>query len=148
VRRNERRSQRESLLQFLFVVLITYDHFLGFSFERDATMSKLIPSLDYSRDFKDVDIVIEAVFEDLKLKHRVMQEIEKVRKCLYIYTYVCIVSTFPTRYSVLYVDVNKPINFYCSLVFFSIFLSTVCSPRIPQHCPLHKSLLPANDRTK
>lgn len=51
-------------------------------FERDITMSRLIPSLDYGKDFKDVDIVIEAVFEDLKLKHKVMSEIEKVSSYL------------------------------------------------------------------
>ena len=37
--------------------------------------SNLIPSLDYSR-FKEVDMVIEAVFEDINLKHRVIKEVE------------------------------------------------------------------------
>ena len=32
-------------------------------------MANLIPAVDYS-DFKRVDMVIEAVFEDLNLKHR------------------------------------------------------------------------------
>merc|ERR1719427_1658762 len=39
-------------------------------------MANLIPALDYS-DFKKVDMVIEAVFEDLSLKHRVVKEVEK-----------------------------------------------------------------------
>jgi len=39
-------------------------------------MANLIPALDYS-DFKKVDMVIEAVFEDLALKHRVVKEVEK-----------------------------------------------------------------------
>lgn len=48
-----------------------------FSFERDLYMSNLYPTLNYA-DLKDVDIVIEAVFEDLKLKHKVVEELEKV----------------------------------------------------------------------
>jgi len=39
-------------------------------------MANLIPALDYS-DFKKVDMVIEAVFEDLSLKHRVVKEVEQ-----------------------------------------------------------------------
>lgn len=47
------------------------------SFERDEFMSHLYPTLDYS-ELKDTDVVIEAVFEDLKLKHKVIEELEKV----------------------------------------------------------------------
>ena len=47
------------------------------SFERDVTLSKLTPTLDYE-SFKHCDIVIEAVIEDLKVKHKVLQEIESV----------------------------------------------------------------------
>ena len=39
-------------------------------------MSKLEGTIDYSK-FRDVDMVIEAVFEDINLKHRVIQEVEK-----------------------------------------------------------------------
>ena len=39
-------------------------------------MANLIPALDYN-DFGKVDMVIEAVFEDLSLKHRVIKECEK-----------------------------------------------------------------------
>jgi len=39
-------------------------------------MANLIPALDYS-DFKKVDMVIEAVFEDLSIKHRVVKEVEQ-----------------------------------------------------------------------
>jgi len=39
-------------------------------------MANLIPAIDY-KDFGKVDMVIEAVFEDLALKHRVVKEVEK-----------------------------------------------------------------------
>jgi len=41
------------------------------------TMSMLDPTLSY-RDFKNVDMVIEAVFEDIKIKHAVIKEVEQV----------------------------------------------------------------------
>lgn len=41
------------------------------------TMSLLNPTLSY-KDFKDVDMVIEAVFEDIKIKHAVIKEVEQV----------------------------------------------------------------------
>jgi len=47
---------------------------LGLDGER--YMANLIPALDY-KDFKEVDMVIEAVFEDLNIKHRVIKEVEK-----------------------------------------------------------------------
>lgn len=47
------------------------------SFERDAMFSNLIGQLDY-RGFEKADMVIEAVFEDLNLKHRVLREAEAV----------------------------------------------------------------------
>lgn len=40
-------------------------------------MSHLNPTLDY-KDLKDTDIVIEAVFEDIAIKHKVIKEIESV----------------------------------------------------------------------
>ncbi|CAG5095782.1 Similar to Hadha: Trifunctional enzyme subunit alpha, partial [Cotesia congregata] len=43
--------------------------------EKDKIMTNLIPTLDYKK-FKDTDIVIEAVFEDLAVKHKVIKEIE------------------------------------------------------------------------
>ncbi|XP_003384336.1 PREDICTED: trifunctional enzyme subunit alpha, mitochondrial-like isoform X1 [Amphimedon queenslandica] len=46
-------------------------------FERDRTMSNLSTQLDY-QGFNRADIVIEAVFEDLGLKHRVIKEVEEV----------------------------------------------------------------------
>jgi len=42
----------------------------------ERAMSSLVPALDYS-DFKKVDMVIEAVFEDINIKHRVIKEVEK-----------------------------------------------------------------------
>lgn len=44
--------------------------------ERNSYMSKLISTLDYNT-LKDVDIVIEAVFEDLGVKHKVIKEVEQ-----------------------------------------------------------------------
>ena len=41
-------------------------------------MKNLIPSLTYD-NFKQQELVIEAVFEDIKIKHRVVEEVEKVR---------------------------------------------------------------------
>lgn len=36
-----------------------------------------MPVLDYSK-FKKVDMVIEAVFEDIGIKHKVVKEVEQV----------------------------------------------------------------------
>ncbi len=46
------------------------------SFERDRLMANVLGATDY-KGFERADLVIEAVFEDLKLKHRVIQEIEE-----------------------------------------------------------------------
>lgn len=46
-------------------------------YERDLYMSALEPTLKYD-SFKDVDIVIEAVFEDINVKHAVVKEVEQV----------------------------------------------------------------------
>ncbi|XP_076648614.1 monolysocardiolipin acyltransferase Mtpalpha [Halictus rubicundus] len=43
--------------------------------QKDKYLSKLDATLDYN-SFKNADIVIEAVFEDLAIKHRVIKEIE------------------------------------------------------------------------
>lgn len=47
------------------------------SFERDSIFSNLIGQLDY-KGFEKADMVIEAVFEDLGVKHRVLKEVESV----------------------------------------------------------------------
>uniref|UniRef100_A0A8C9GDE5 enoyl-CoA hydratase n=1 Tax=Piliocolobus tephrosceles TaxID=591936 RepID=A0A8C9GDE5_9PRIM len=47
------------------------------SFERDSIFSNLTGQLDY-QGFEKADMVIEAVFEDLSLKHRVLKEVEAV----------------------------------------------------------------------
>ncbi|XP_002913832.2 trifunctional enzyme subunit alpha, mitochondrial [Ailuropoda melanoleuca] len=47
------------------------------SFERDSIFSNLTGQLDY-QGFEKADMVIEAVFEDLSLKHRVLTEVEAV----------------------------------------------------------------------
>ncbi|XP_054152912.1 trifunctional enzyme subunit alpha, mitochondrial-like [Oppia nitens] len=44
--------------------------------ERDVYMSNLMTTLDY-KNFENVDLVIEAVFEDLKIKQKVLQEVEQ-----------------------------------------------------------------------
>ena len=39
-------------------------------------MTNLLPTTDYAK-LKNVDMIIEAVFEDLSLKHRVVKEVEQ-----------------------------------------------------------------------
>ncbi|KRT78289.1 hypothetical protein AMK59_7402, partial [Oryctes borbonicus] len=45
--------------------------------QRDKFLSSLVPTLNYN-DFKNVDMVIEAVFEDINIKHKVIKELEAV----------------------------------------------------------------------
>lgn len=45
--------------------------------DRDKIMTNLTPTLSYEH-FRDADMVIEAVFEDIGIKHRVIKEIEAV----------------------------------------------------------------------
>lgn len=45
--------------------------------ERDKIMCNLTPTLSYDQ-FRNADMVIEAVFEDIGIKHRVIKEIEAV----------------------------------------------------------------------
>lgn len=47
------------------------------TFERDSILSNLTGKLDYS-GFEKADMVIEAVFEDIKIKHAVLKEVEAV----------------------------------------------------------------------
>ena len=44
-------------------------------FDRDRTFHLVVPKLDY-RGFEHCQLVIEAVFEDLALKHRIIKELE------------------------------------------------------------------------
>ncbi|XP_049869696.1 trifunctional enzyme subunit alpha, mitochondrial [Pectinophora gossypiella] len=45
--------------------------------QKDKYLSHLLPTLDYA-NFKNADCVIEAVFEDINIKHKVIKEIEAV----------------------------------------------------------------------
>ncbi|CAB02799.1 Trifunctional enzyme subunit alpha, mitochondrial [Caenorhabditis elegans] len=45
--------------------------------EREKIYNHLVPTIDYSA-MKNADVVIEAVFEDLPLKHKVIRQIENV----------------------------------------------------------------------
>lgn len=49
------------------------------SFERDFIFNNLTGQLDY-QGFEKADMVIEAVFEDINLKHKVLKEVEEVSK--------------------------------------------------------------------
>lgn len=44
---------------------------------KDKYISNLLPTLDYAK-FNNVDCVIEAVFEDINIKHKVIKELEAV----------------------------------------------------------------------
>ncbi|XP_028162724.1 trifunctional enzyme subunit alpha, mitochondrial [Ostrinia furnacalis] len=44
---------------------------------KDKYLSNLLPTLDYAK-FKNTDCVIEAVFEDINIKHKVIKELEAV----------------------------------------------------------------------
>ncbi|XP_064617131.1 trifunctional enzyme subunit alpha, mitochondrial-like isoform X2 [Liolophura sinensis] len=46
------------------------------SFEKDKILANMDPTLTYD-NFNQVDMVIEAVFEDLTIKHKVIEEVEK-----------------------------------------------------------------------
>lgn len=45
-------------------------------FEKDTLAAKMIPSKDYSA-FRGTDLVIEAVFEDLELKKKILKDVEE-----------------------------------------------------------------------
>jgi 3-hydroxyacyl-CoA dehydrogenase / enoyl-CoA hydratase / 3-hydroxybutyryl-CoA epimerase len=47
--------------------------------DRDALLARIVPSADYN-DLKDVDLIVEAVFEDPKVKAEVIQKVEAVIK--------------------------------------------------------------------
>uniref|UniRef100_A0A8C9EN79 enoyl-CoA hydratase n=1 Tax=Pavo cristatus TaxID=9049 RepID=A0A8C9EN79_PAVCR len=47
------------------------------SFERDSILSNMTGQLDY-KGFEKADMVIEAVFEDINIKHKVLKEVEAV----------------------------------------------------------------------
>lgn len=59
---------------------------LFYSFERDSILSKLDPTITYD-NFGKCDMVIEAVFEDLSIKHKVIKEVEAVR-IIYVVAWV------------------------------------------------------------
>lgn len=50
---------------------------MSFSLEKDRFLSNLSPTLNYD-GFKKADIVIEAVFEDINIKHKVLKEVEAI----------------------------------------------------------------------
>lgn len=58
-------------LKVLFYLTLFYI----FRIEKDMYLSKLLPTLSYD-SFKNADVVIEAVFEDINIKHKVIKEIE------------------------------------------------------------------------
>lgn len=51
--------------------------FFLFSLEKDRFLSNLTPTLNYD-GFGKADIVIEAVFEDINIKHKVLKEVEAI----------------------------------------------------------------------
>lgn len=57
-------------------IVVHHNHFVR-RYQRDRLLSNLDATLSYE-SFKNADIVIEAVFEDIKIKHKVISEIEAV----------------------------------------------------------------------
>lgn len=58
--------------------------FLVYSFEKDQILTHLDPTTSYEH-FKKCDIIVEAVFEDLKVKHKVVKEVEAVSSSCHIF---------------------------------------------------------------
>lgn len=57
--------------------LLYIDSLCCFRLERDRYIANIDVTLDYNK-FKNADIVIEAVFEDINVKHKVIKELEQV----------------------------------------------------------------------
>lgn len=58
------------------------------SFERDSILSNLTGQLEYS-SFQTADMVIEAVFEDIAIKHKVIKEVEAVSHNVWFLFFKC-----------------------------------------------------------
>jgi len=56
-------------------------------------MTNVEPTVSY-KDFGNMDMVIEAVFEDIKIKHAVIKELEQVLSVLFVGHYI-LISMFP-----------------------------------------------------
>lgn len=55
-----------------FVLFVSNHRFVG-----EQTLGKLEATVDYEK-FRKVDMVVEAVFEDIAVKHKVIKEVEQV----------------------------------------------------------------------
>ena len=53
----------------------------GGRFQKDQIFSNLAATLTYD-NFEHLDMVIEAVFEDVDLKHKIIREVEQVKRDL------------------------------------------------------------------
>uniref|UniRef100_A0A8C9Z082 Trifunctional enzyme subunit alpha, mitochondrial n=1 Tax=Sander lucioperca TaxID=283035 RepID=A0A8C9Z082_SANLU len=62
------------------------------SFERDSILSNLTGQLDYS-GFEKADMVIEAVFEDINIKHAVLKQVEAVSDSIVVVSPHCIFAS-------------------------------------------------------
>ena len=51
------------------------------SFDKDIILSRLDPTTGYE-NFDKTDIIVEAVFEDINIKHKVVKEVEAVSKMI------------------------------------------------------------------
>lgn len=65
------------LLFLLMLFFWSWMFWYSCSFEKDQILTHLDPTVSYEH-FSKCDIVVEAVFEDLKIKHKVVKEVEQV----------------------------------------------------------------------
>ena len=71
----ERRNSRSKFIRFQNRIKIIFIIHIN-RIKADQIISNLMPQITYE-GFEKADMVIEAVFEDINIKHRVIKEVEK-----------------------------------------------------------------------
>ena len=80
------------------------------------------------QNFDKADMVIEAVFEDLSIKHKVIKEIEEVRKLFFFSFFLCFIifhlrNTTEIRF-----------GYQMMMMMMMMFVYVVHFQVIPEHC--------------